>query len=84
MKTSTCLTLPRFHIVESDFHLQSCLLDSPLNNQVLSIFPHLKVLPRSQSFILFPTMTLRLYLNDVTDVSLDLIAGLSPNFHDQF
>lgn len=82
VKTSTCLTLPGFDssIVKSDFHLQSCLHDSPLNNQVLSIFPHLKVLPWSQSFILFPTMALRLWLNDVRDVSLDLGAGLSPDF----
>lgn len=53
MKTCTCLTLPGFDssIMKSDFRLQSCLRDSPLNNQVLSIFPHLKVLPWSQSFI---------------------------------
>lgn len=53
MKTSTSLTLPGFDssIVKSDFHLQRCLFDSPLNNQVLSIFPHLKVLPWNQSFI---------------------------------
>lgn len=53
MKTCTCLTLPGFDssTMKSDFRLQSCLRDSPLNNQVLSIFPHLKVLPWSQSFI---------------------------------